>query len=196
MVVIKKELAPGIIVYSDILPNPKEFIEEIEYTIQDEIFEWTNAGVNDGINKKLRDTNSIPVPYINQFKSEPQNQRDAFIHNISKIFSQNFNKFEKDYMDSFGVWFDNHEQYDILRYGIDQRFTNHVDDHPDHPRRISCVYYFNDDYQGGEIEFKRFGIKYKPNKNELLFFPSTYVYSHEVLPVISGHRYAVVWWLH
>lgn len=196
MVMIKKELAPGIIVYSNVLVDPEEFIKELEYTMEDQVLPWANAGVNDGINKKLRDTNSIPVPYINQLINESQTQQDFFIKNISKLFSQNFNKFEKDYMDSFGVWFDNHEQYDILRYGVEQRFTNHVDDHPDHPRRVSCVYYFNDNYEGGEIEFKRFNLKYKPNKNELLFFPSTYVYSHEVLPVISGYRYAVVWWLY
>ena len=60
---------------------------------------------------------------------------------------------------------------------------------------MSWVYYINDDYTGGEIVFPRFGITYKPAKDELLIFPSTYVYNHSVLPVIEGTRYAVVSWL-
>ena len=99
-------------------------------------------------------------------------------------------------MSSFGVWFNNHEQYDILKYEINQKFTHHIDDHPEHTRRISCVYYFNDNYKGGEIQFDKFNLKYKPNKNELLFFPSSYIYSHQVLPITEGCRYAVVWWLY
>ena len=58
------------------------------------------------------------------------------------------------------------------------------------------VYYFNDNYKGGEIQFDKFNLKYKPNKNELLFFPSSYIYSHQVLPITEGCRYAVVWWLY
>lgn len=195
MVIVKKELAPGIVVYSDILPDPDLFIQEIEDSVEDQIVSWSSAGVNSGINKKLRDTDNIPVPYLDKINLLEETQHNFFIKNISTIFNLNFNKFEKDYMDSFGVWFKSHEQYDILKYGTDQKFTNHIDDHPDYPRRISCVYYFNDNYEGGEIYFSKFNLRYKPNKNELLFFPSTYVYNHEVLPVTKGFRYAVVWWL-
>jgi predicted 2-oxoglutarate/Fe(II)-dependent dioxygenase YbiX len=60
---------------------------------------------------------------------------------------------------------------------------------------MSTVYYFNDDYTGGEVIFPRFDIKYKPVANELLVFPSTYVYNHSVVPVVEGTRYAVVSWL-
>jgi predicted 2-oxoglutarate/Fe(II)-dependent dioxygenase YbiX len=60
---------------------------------------------------------------------------------------------------------------------------------------MSTIFYMNDDYEGGEIEFPRFNVSHKPEKNELIIFPSTYVYNHSVLPVTSGTRYAVVSWL-
>ena len=74
-------------------------------------------------------------------------------------------------------------------------FSNHIDDHKDYPRRVSTVYYLNDNYTGGEINFPRFGITFKPKANQMIVFPSNFMYNHSVSPVIEGNRYAVVSWL-
>jgi Rps23 Pro-64 3,4-dihydroxylase Tpa1-like proline 4-hydroxylase len=56
-------------------------------------------------------------------------------------------------------------------------------------------FFLNDDYEGGEIEFTRFGLSIKPKANQAVFFPSNYVYSHSVNSVVSGVRYSIVgWW--
>jgi predicted 2-oxoglutarate/Fe(II)-dependent dioxygenase YbiX len=55
-------------------------------------------------------------------------------------------------------------------------------------------FYLNDDYEGGEIEFPRFGLQVKPEPNQMIMFPSNYVYNHVVNPVTSGTRYAIVAW--
>jgi predicted 2-oxoglutarate/Fe(II)-dependent dioxygenase YbiX len=60
---------------------------------------------------------------------------------------------------------------------------------------MSTVYYLNDNYTGGEINFPRFNVTFKPKANQMIIFPSTYVYNHSVSPVIEGQRYAVVSWL-
>jgi predicted 2-oxoglutarate/Fe(II)-dependent dioxygenase YbiX len=57
------------------------------------------------------------------------------------------------------------------------------------------VYYLNDDYTGGEINFSILGIKIKPVKNQLIIFPSNYIYRHSVEEVTKGTRYSVVTWL-
>jgi len=77
---------------------------------------------------------------------------------------------------------------------VGQKFVNHIDDHTDYHRRMSTIYYINDNYEGGEIEFPRFNVKYKPVANDFIIFPSNYMYNHSVSPVISGERYAVVSW--
>ena len=59
---------------------------------------------------------------------------------------KSFDPIEKDYMSTYGIKADWHDQYGILKYGKGQKFTNHIDDHKDYHRRVSTVYYLNDNY--------------------------------------------------
>lgn len=47
-------------------------------------------------------------------------------------------------------------------------------------------------YTGGEIQFPYAGVKHSPKSGDILMFPSNYLGTHEVLPVLSGERYAYV----
>ena len=60
---------------------------------------------------------------------------------------------------------------------------------------LSSLFYLNDDYEGGEIEFPSFDIKYKPEAGDLIMFPSSYAYRHKVNSVLSGIRYSIASWL-
>jgi len=60
-------------------------------------------------------------------------------------------------------------------------------------RDITCVFYLNDEYEGGEVFFNFFNKSFKPNANELLIYPTTWEYMHGVKPV-TGQRYALVVW--
>ena len=193
---IKKEIAPGIIVYSNVFNNLKNIELEIETAIKAIALNWGDAGVDGGNNKNIRDTHSIGIPYIGHIDENFENTLDAFLKNAANMFYEYFDQIEKDYMLNYGVIFTEHADYEILKYGEGQKFTNHIDDHPNYHRRISTVCYLNDNYEGGEIVFPRFNITYKPKANEMIIFPSTYVYNHSVLPVTSGTRYCVVSWIH
>ncbi len=63
------------------------------------------------------------------------------------------------------------------------------------PRDISILFYLNDDYTGGELEFTSLGLKIKPKSGTMIAFPSYKEFSHKVHPVISGTRYSLVTWL-
>ena len=161
---------------------------------------WTEAQVNEGldatVNTKTRDTSIIGVPYKNFSENNLRaNLSEEFYFNIRKIFFENFDPIERDYLKAYTIETEWHDQYGILKYGSGQQFTNHIDDHQKYHRRVSTVYYLNENYTGGEIKFPRFGITYKPKANQMIIFPSTYVYNHSVSPVIEGERYAVVSWL-
>lgn len=192
----KEEIAPGIFVYREVLEDFESFIPNIEEAVASLDFDWQESYIDiNGKSKKdttIRDTYTIPVPYI---ANDDSNIRGYFYSSVRELLFNACDPIEKDYSAHFGINFDVHDDYQILKYGVGQKFTNHIDDSTTHHRRISTVYYANDDYEGGEITFQRFGITYKPSANEMLLFPSTYVYNHSVLPVLSGTRYAVVSWI-
>ena len=197
---IKEEIAPGIIVYSDVIPNSESLYKDIEEGMVSAGLKWVGAEVKESadpmVNTKTRDTSAIGIPYQGGIKDIPiDNMSEAFFINVNNMFFENFDPVEKDYMQTYGISSDWHDVYGILKYGAGQFFSNHIDDHPLYHRRFSTVYYLNDNYTGGEINFPRFNITFKPKANQMITFPSTYVYNHSVSPVIEGERYAVVSWL-
>ena len=65
---------------------------------------------------------------------------------------------------------------------------------------ITCTIYFNDDYEGGEIDFLMGNklVKYKPEAGDLLVFPSGHPdylteegipYLHGVMPSYKNHKF-------
>lgn len=195
----KHELAPGIFLYLDVLEDPASMVEEIEQAAEMKILEWVGASVKtgeeNGENKSIRDTSIITVPYIGRIIDGAENPRDEILNQIQNIFFKNFSKIEEDYKNYYGVLTQTHEAYGILKYGKGQHFLNHIDDHPSFPRTVSTVYYMNEGYRGGEIEFPRFNIRVAPQANQMIVFPSNYIYNHSVNPVTDGTRYAVTSWL-
>jgi predicted 2-oxoglutarate/Fe(II)-dependent dioxygenase YbiX len=63
------------------------------------------------------------------------------------------------------------------------------------PRDISILYYLNDNYTGGELEFTQLGLTIKPKPGMMIAFPSYKEFAHKVHPVTSGFRYSLVTWL-
>jgi hypothetical protein len=196
----KEEIAPGIVIYSDVIPNSENLYKDIEEGMISAKFSWNAAGVKENtdpmVNKKTRDTSIFGIPYKGKIEDIlTENLSESFLVNVNNLFFEHFDPIEKDYMATYGIFSEWHDIYGILKYGEGQQFTNHIDDHPSYHRRVSTVYYLNENYTGGEINFPRFGITLKPKANQMIVFPSTYVYNHSVSPVIEGERYAVVSWL-
>jgi hypothetical protein len=198
----KEELAPGIILYSDVIPGYENIIDQVEDSTSLGTITWGSAQIHsdhkdkDGVlNKNTRDTSVIGVPYKKDLLDGLPYPGSAFNAILSNLFFDNFDPLEKDYISSYGSIIDWHDSYGILKYGKGQKFINHIDDSPAATRRISTVYYLNDKYSGGEINFPRFNVRLKPKANQMIVFPSSFVYNHSVDPVIEGTRYAVVSWL-
>ena len=54
---------------------------------------------------------------------------------------------------------------------------------------IGGLFYFSDDYEGGELYFPQHGIEVKPTIGSAYFFPGDKNYVHGVRPVKSGNRF-------
>jgi hypothetical protein len=200
VVIQKEEIAPGIIVYKNVIDTADSLVQDIEDSVLLGAISWQQAYVTTGdeasINKNSRDTQVIGIPYSKSPTEDLSSPQLAFFSILGGKFFQAFDLIESDYSSSYGISLEWHDSYQILKYGLGQKFTNHIDDHYQYPRRVSTVYYINDNYLGGEINFPRFGISYKPKANEMIVFPSTYVYNHSVSEVTEGIRYSVVSWLY
>ena len=173
---IKKEIAPGIIAYNNVIPNNNELYETIKKALSPSVRQdsWIRPKCTIAESKDL----------------------EKFINlDITNLFFEYFNPIEEDYKRYYGVAAEWHDVYGVVKYDVGQECLIHIDDGPVYHRRISVVYYLNDNYTGGEINFPRFNIKFKPKANDLILFPSTYVYNHSVSPIIEGSRYCVVSWL-
>jgi len=186
-----KELAPGIAVFDNIFTNSMEYVTKIK----DAGISWKPAEVlvsqdehKSATNYKARDTDLIMLPHHTSTEN-----------GILADFTREFHKEMKicldEYMSYYAAKIERFENPQLLRYGKEQKFHDHIDDHPFFTRRISLTYYLNDDYEGGDVEFKRHGLRFKAQKNQLLIFPSNFVYNHEVYPVTDGLRYVVVQWM-
>lgn len=195
----KRQLAPGIVIYSDVLENYNTLVQDIEESLVASGLTWNQSSIQKDdkiqVDTSYRDTMLITINYKDYINEDFINFQDAFNSNLSNMFLTGFGPLESDYKKEHQLDTISHEEYSILKYGKGQKFVNHIDDHKDHHRRMSWVYYINDDYTGGEISFPRFNLTYKPVANEFIVFPSNYVYNHSVLPVTEGTRYAVVSWL-
>ena len=182
------ELAPGIVMFDNIFPDSMDYISKLSETAGI----WSLASVVEDeektYNKNHRDTDSLLL--LDRSISE-----DSDLGEFSKKFYESTTKSILEYLKSYSVNFSRFETAQLLRYGAGQKFDMHIDSHPTMQRTVSLVYYANDGYLGGEIEFPRFDLKIKPKAGQLILFPSNYIYNHTVLPVISGTRFCVVQWI-
>lgn len=83
----------------------------------------------------------------------------------------------------------------LLKYGVGGHLPAHQDQGIS-SRVLSSVMYLNDDYVGGEIEFVNSKIRIKPEAGSIIFFPSNFLYVHEVYPITDGFRYSMPHWYH
>lgn len=61
-------------------------------------------------------------------------------------------------------------------------------------RDISLLLCLNDEYEGGELHFKRLSWTLRPRAGMLVRFPSDVRYEHMAKLVTKGYRYTIVSW--
>lgn len=190
------ELATGIVVVNNI-GNGKKYIEEIESFVERGYLSWVpynQKKIDEDLDRKAMNTMYIKNVRrwgFNKTPTQEQILHDQFFERFERDFRIAYDKYTED----FHVPYSQKEDYEILKYGPGNFFIDHIDDGLFMARRVSIVYYFNDDYEGGEIVFPRFNIEIKPKANQLLIFPANYIYNHNVNEVTKGTRYSMVNWL-
>lgn len=194
-------LAPGIHSYKNVFPESINHINSIESLVGESKLSWIpsfnkNHTSAEEAKKFFRNVDTIGLPIESQIPENiDKNQEPAkTLLDFSNSLSINFSPYLKDYVEEYGISISEQEPFGLLKYGKGQKFDKHIDNGMMFVRNVSLVYYANDSYSGGEIFFDKFNLNIKPEKNQLLIFPSNYIYSHSISEVLEGTRYSIVTW--
>jgi len=189
-----EELSPGIFVYHDVLPTDMDIINRLEEVLDDNTnyYNYMEAMVGYGTKMpEYRDCWDFKYKKTDIMHDQsPASQKlqqlwqDVYDREIAAVkdYSRRFNVGELRY------W----EAMNFVKYGPGQHFQEHSDNGYSYNCVVSLVAYPNDDYTGGELEFRLQGLKVKPRAGDLFIFPSNYMYPHKSLPVESGIKHSIV----
>jgi hypothetical protein len=197
----------GMVYYKDIIKDPQGLINKIE--------ELDSRYAND----KPGHTETVVKPWV-PWKNETGRQEtfclQKFIPQVQNISQNDRYREEQTFISSqlFGALDETLKHYStkiypfaekniksrehmmhLLRYDASGYLPAHQDQGIS-SRVLSVLLYLNDDYEGGEITFQHSNIRFKPEPGSVLFFPSNFLYVHEVAAVTKGPRYALPNWYH
>ena len=117
------------------------------------------------------------ISLLAEIKRKMQTARELFFYENRDIFAPDHGAFPVPYeMDIF-----------VRKYGGAGSLRHHFDS-----TVITALVGLNDDYDGGELSFWGDELKHKLPSGSILIFPGNFMYSHNILPIKSGHRYALV----
>lgn len=198
----------GLVYYTNIIKNPQLIIDDIKsmherfinkehgdaFTIQTDWMPWQNESA--GTMETFCWQKFIPKPGT-------VTEQDYYYKELSDLSKRIYDPLEIAYdhyakelypfahanikSREFGV--------NMLRYESGGFLPAHQD-HGISSRVLSVVSYFNDDYEGGEIEFQNSDIILEPDPGSIVFFPSNFLYVHEVKEITYGTRYSLPHWYH
>jgi hypothetical protein len=126
-------------------------------------------------------------PWGVEFFNSEKGMSDEIADLLDKIFRIAFQKCTDQYNAKLRT-FEKREVH-LVRFQTDFYMNKHIDTTGD----FAVIYYINDDYEGGEINFPWHNLKIKPKANSFITFPSNKEYLHEVLKN-TGDRYSSTLW--
>lgn len=171
---------------------PADFCDLIvnEYKDSDE---WNHTLTGSGHDPSARNCSSIPIS-VNDIILQNEEVRKSIdqtlfeiVGNVVDAYSQLFPETKPEIKEDSG--------YELLKYNEGQFYVEHTDSFKEMPRALSCIISLNDDYEGGEVSFFSREITHKLKKGDILLFPSSFMYPHEIQTITKGTRYSIITWL-
>ena len=183
-----KKLTDYIYIVENIIPE--SLCDQIlsEYDTSNE---WENALIGNGVyDPKIRDVYQIRMSTEDAIRGIEK--RKDLDQAVFEVVAKGLAKYKEKF-----TWNTNtsDEGYHLLKYSPGQKYTEHCDFSGTHSsRELTATLSLNDDYEGGEFSILGGEFKQKLPKGSMLFFPSNFLYPHQVLPVTKGTRYSIVTW--
>jgi len=150
------------------------------------------------VKNKIEQNNEIRnVESVHLTTEDPSKTVQHYSNLFHRLFSNSFNRYLKSNNLSLET-IENISAPDILKYSPGGHYTWHHDSCSAINRSLSAIFFVNEDYEGGELEFNfpKNGktLRIKPSENSMVVWPSNFMFPHRVVPVTKGVRYSVVCW--
>lgn len=150
-----------------------------------------------------KEEHKILLEYVKNaesWKEQPWLARTVESQNLPKEILEILNKTSdfvyKKITDFYGVAVDSHRQsrLHVVKFVKGFYLVPHIDTLSSEGNHMASVYYINDDYTGGEIDFPDHNLTIKPKANSLIIFPGNENYVHAVNEIIDNDRYSSAMW--
>jgi hypothetical protein len=191
-----EEVAPGsgIWVYRDVIPESMEVISRLEDIINDPTnrYHYEEALVGYGV-KMPEYRDCVDFKYK---KTDLKHDSSEAAIKLGELWDEtHFRQLQavKHYTKMYNIgelryW----EATNFIKYGPGQHFQEHHDHGFSYNCVVSLVAFPNDDYEGGELNFRLQNTTIKATAGDLYIFPSNFMYPHRAMPVKSGTKYSMV----
>ena len=135
--------------------------------------------------------NSDQISWIKEPWTTERTPKDSIPEDAVELLKKIFKNARLSCMDYYDIKVNNDfmGEYLLRKWSKGSNMQPHVDTDAQKHLHIVCMYYLNDNYDGGEIIFPDYNLKIKPKSNSLIMFPGNENYVHGVLEVLKGFRY-------
>jgi len=114
-------------------------------------------------------------------------------NHIVEILSKIFKTAYENFIEMYDIEIEpTSELFNVVKFEEGYAMHPHADVLSVPALHLASVYYINDDYSGGEINFLDHDLTIKPNANSLILFPGNENYWHETLKVTENTRYTSI----
>jgi hypothetical protein len=192
----KEDLGNGIIVYRNVIKKEIDLINRLESNLgpvgDQTQYSWLPAYV--GYKQLMPEYRDCVDFKFKKTDLEPDKRQQSI--NLQNLWQDVYDAQApavEDYCKMYNImqlkyW----EAFNFIKYGPGQHFQEHHDHGFSYNCTVSLVAYPNDDYEGGELDFRLQGLRVKPQAGDLYIFPSNFMYPHKAMPVHSGTKYSIV----
>ena len=190
-----EEIAPGILVYHDVLPKELDLINRLESVLDtnnENNYNWQEAYV--GYRQRMPEyRDCVDFKFKKTDIESDTSEHSLKLQSIWQDCFDRQNLAVQDYCKRFNIYNLRYwEAFNFIKYEPGHHFMEHHDHGFSYNCTVSLVAYLNDDFEGGELFFRLQGINYIPKAGDVVLFPSTYMYPHQAKVVHSGTKYSLV----
>jgi hypothetical protein len=191
-------------IFKNALKNGKDLIEYFEKNRDWQ--DWYLFGTNASVSEHSCEFSTFPEYHLDRNKTES----DIYFENqINDLFYE----VTKKYIEENDIKLDNwiYSGWNIAKYTQQEHASYNMSYHTDYQRELehvpgikfglTAVFYLNDGYTGGAINFKIFADKelqiiekefsYNPSEGDIIVFPSNHPNYHGVDATTEGNKYIV-----